>query len=288
MKSEQKLCSGRDGYCQYAQSPVGDDQGGLLEILAVGRDVTDHKKAEALPEADFRRKQALIERIERLRRLTIEKTLVEDAGRRAIARDLQEGPGQLLQLLESKLAALLDSLPAASAKLVWELEFLLADARRQVRSISRQLNPPVVNKPDLYQLLCRLAEEMEAQYGFQVELDCDSLSLCLLPDQVRLFFHSARELLIHVARYSGSTQARLKLAQTAEQVILWVEDVGGCLANAPATSGHPWEGGLASIRDNLASLGGKVELVITPGTGLRIALRMSLKHAAAQLPWQVS
>jgi PAS domain S-box-containing protein len=268
--------SGEARWVQFANRGFFNDAGQLIEIQSVGRDITERKQVEqALLEAHDQMERHVAERTEQLRRLGIEKALAEDGERQAIARDLHDGLGQLLHVAKIKLDAIGKHLPVGEAA-AEELASLLAEASRQVRSLTTQLSPPVLHKLGLLHALHWLGEELERLYGLKVEVNSVGAWPPLTPAQANILFRSVRELLINTAKHSGCKQARLAIIVTASQLILSVEDDGIGISNLPEILNTTQGFGLASIRERLTYLGGASEIVTTPGEGLRVTLRMPL------------
>lgn len=274
-------------WMQFANRGFFGDDGRLLEIQSVGRDITERKKAElALREAHLQMERRVVERTEQMRRLGIEKALAEERERQAVARDLHDGLGQLLHVAKIRLDALLEAYPNA-ADAGHKLDALLAEASRQVRSLTAQLSPPVLAKLGLSPALRWLGEEMERSYGLNVEVNCSGPAPVLAPAQANILFRSARELLINTAKHSGCKQARLKLTQTAEFLRLSVEDDGVGLANVSDAWNQTQGFGLASIRERLTYLGGQSEIFSAAGTGFRVVLQMPMAPSASHLPEKI-
>lgn len=282
---ENRVYSGSGEVCwiQFVNRGFFDDSGRLLEIQSVGRDVTERKNAElALHEANALMEKHVIERTEQLRRLTIERALAEDSERQSIARDLHDGLGQLLHVVKIKLDALLEHVPGGAADVGLELNSLLANASRQVRSITTQLSPPVLSKLGLSHALSWLGEEMLRHYGLRVEVSCTGSSGPLAAAQASILFRCARELLINAAKHSKSKQARVALMQTAEHLSLTVEDDGTGIADMANALSQTQGFGLASIRERLTYLGGKTEILNALGAGLRVTLLLPLAQSPSR------
>ncbi|MBS1160155.1 MAG: sensor signal transduction histidine kinase [Proteobacteria bacterium] len=272
--------SGDIHWMQFINRGFFDADGRLIEIQAVGRDITERKNAEAaLRQAHAQLEQRVVERTEQLRHLAIQTTLAEERERQAIARDLHDGLGQLLHVAKIKFDLLLQQLPAADSASGTELDALLADASRMVRSLTTQLSPPVLSKLGLTHALHWLGEEMDRHYGLRVDIDSPPSLPPLAPEQASILFRSARELLINVAKHSGSEQARLVLTVLGEQLVLSVDDAGRGIDNVAEALTKTQGFGLASIRERLTYLGGASEITSATGAGLRVTLRMPLTAA---------
>ena len=263
--------TGQVYWMQFINRGFFDPSGRLLEIQSVGRDITDRRKAEsALLEAHAQMERRVVERTEQLRRLSIEKALAEDAERQAIARDLHDGLGQLLHVAKIRLETL------AESPVTGELAALLAEASRQVRSLTSQLSPPVLQKLGLLHALRWLGGEMSRLYGLHVEISCNSPCPELSRAQASILFRSTRELLINAAKHSGSKDIHLTVTVMPAQLLLSVEDTGVGIADLNDTLSHSQGFGLSSIRERLAYLGGHTEFSGAPGKGLCVTLTMPL------------
>jgi PAS domain S-box-containing protein len=258
---------------QFINRGLFDSSGELIEIQTVGRDITVRKNAEAaLQEAHEKLEQRVRERTEDLRRLAVETTLTEERERQAIAQDLHDDLGQTLHVARIKLDALGKQLPDSLTGAIQELNTLVADASRMIRSLTSQLSPPVLKKLGLVPALHWLAEEMAQQYGLQVAIAHDDIQPMLSPAQSAILFRSARELLINVVKHSGTHSAWLKLNQNGANLILSVEDAGIGISDYAKTTDQTRGFGLASIRERLEFLGGKVDFATPEHGGLRVTL----------------
>ena len=149
-------------WMQFVNRGFYGPDGQLLEVQSIGRDITDRKNAEgALRRTHEEMEQRVVERTEQLRNLAIEATLSEERERLAIARDLHDELGQLLHVAKIKLDTLAKSLSPEQRESVVELDALLADASRQVRSLTSQLTPHVLRNLGLPAALRWLCGEMQ-------------------------------------------------------------------------------------------------------------------------------
>jgi PAS domain S-box-containing protein len=254
-----------------------DAVGNLREVQSIGRDITARKNAEeALQQAHDALEQRVVERTEELRSLAIEATLSEERERLGIARDLHDELGQLLHIAKFKLDTLARAVPADCQAQVGELNSLLADASRQVRSLTSQLSPQVLRNLGLSAALRWLGEEMGRLYGLAV--DCrgaDLAQTCQLSEvQQTILFRAARELLINVHKHAGTSAASLVMAYADDVVSIEVADCGVGMASAADALCRNDTFGLLSIRERILYLGGSTEITTAPGRGMRVVIRM--------------
>ncbi|MCB4359042.1 PAS domain-containing sensor histidine kinase [Quatrionicoccus australiensis] len=271
-------------WMQFVNRGFYAPDGQLLEVQSIGRDITDRKNAEnALRRTHDEMEQRVVERTEQLRNLAIEATLSEERERLAIARDLHDELGQLLHVAKIKLDTLGKSLPAEQRGAVRELDTLLADASRQVRSLTSQLTPHVLRNLGLPAALRWLCGEMQTHYGLELECDVDDLpaDIALSPAQESILFRGVRELLFNVFKHAGSPCARVSLSCVAAELCIVVEDKGVGMAVVAADERSAGSGfGLLSIRERLAYLGGSMVMDSGSSAGLKVLLRMPLLASA--------
>ncbi|WP_306604090.1 PAS domain S-box protein [Azonexus sp.] len=269
--------SGEVHWMQFVNRGFFDEQGQLVEIQSVGRDVCKRKKAEAaLHEAHEKLEQRVVERTSQLRRLVVDSTLAEERERQALARDLHDGLGQLLHVIRLKVDALETSLSPTAQAGIAELQTLLTDGSRQVRSLTTQLSPPVLRKLGLTAALHWLCDEMTNQYGLQVDFEHDEDIPAVNPVIAEILFRAARELLINVARHAGTRWASLKFVHYENQLWLSVLD-NGIGTDKLNESLEQTDGfGLASLRERIAYIGGNTKINAAPNQGLYVIINLPL------------
>jgi CheY-like chemotaxis protein/anti-sigma regulatory factor (Ser/Thr protein kinase) len=105
--------------------------------------------------------------------------------------------------------------------------------------------------------------------------------LKLPEEQALLLFQSVRELLINVAKHSGTHKATVSLAQRDGALRLEVRDQGkGFDIGAKDGSANGSHFGLFSIRERMQALGGSFDLESTPEKGTRATLVLPLDDNA--------
>jgi signal transduction histidine kinase len=254
-----------------------DEQDHLTEVQSIGGNLCNCKKTEAaLHAAHEKLEQRVIERTSQLRRLVVDSTLAEERERQALARDLHDGLGQLLHVIRLKVDALKTGLsPTAQAEIA-ELQTLLTDGSRQVRSLTTQLSPPVLRKLGLTAALRWLCDEMTNQYGLQVDFEHDENIPAVNPVIAEILFRAARELLINVARHAGTRWASLKFVHHENQLWLSVLDNGIGIDKLTDSLEQTDGFGLASLRERIAYIGGNTKINAAPNRGLYVIINLPL------------
>lgn len=268
--------SGRMYWMQFVYRGFFDARERLIEIQSVGRDVSERKQVET---ALLETHRELERRIEQLSHLAMETTLAEERERQVVAHDLHDSVGQILHVVRLKVDALAKRVPASLGEAVAELNGLVADASRQVRSLTAQLSPPVLKDLGLVPALYWLAEEMERMYGLEVVVEETGRPAFLPAAHSAILFRTVRELLINVAKHAKTPMAQVLVGCAAGELRLRVSDAGAGIANIDrALAARHQDGGvgLASVRERINALGGAMEIETRLGQGTRISMTMPL------------
>ena len=276
--------SGELRWMQFVNRGFFDADGLLVEIQAVGRDITEHKNAQlALVEAHEQMERRVIERTEQLRQLAVQTTLAEERERQAIARDLHDDLGQILHVAKIKLDSLAKNLCCDAPPQVAELDRLISDASRLIRSLTAQLSPPVLRELGLGPALVWLCEELERNYGLVVETRIGQIEPALSETESAILFRAARELLINVAKHADSDMAKLELFCSDNSLLLVVEDDGIGIGDIAQAFVGQQGVGLSNVRERIIFIGGSMTLDSKQEGGTRVVLSMPLRPAHGEI-----
>lgn len=222
------------------------------------------------------------ERTSQLRRVALEATMAEERERHAIARDLHDDLGQMLHVAGIKLGQLAKPLAeGARLALTAELNDIVADASRMVRSLTSQLSPPTLVELGLLPALSWLADEMSRAYGLKVTVRADGGTVPQLDHaQAAILFRAVRELLINVSKHAATDAATVAVRGGGGKLVLAVADEGAGMADWRTALPEGKGFGLASIRERIAFLGGSMDIRTTPERGTTVTLEMPLSRPA--------
>jgi signal transduction histidine kinase len=197
----------------------------------------------------------------------------QDEERRRIARDLHDSTGQNLIAATLITGRLEPMLPASAAPVLRQLEDVLQQSIREVRTVSYLLHPPLLDEAGLGLALRNFVEGYTERSGIAVTFDI-AQDVGRLPSEVELvLFRLVQEALTNVSRHSGSRTARIRLERrstaSGRDVVLTIEDRGKGMPHAGRLHGiaglararSSVQGvGLASMRERLHQIGGRLEI----------------------------
>ena len=130
--------------------------------------------------------------------MAVELSLAEEQERRRIASELHDHIGQQLLLTRIKLGSLASRLEGSEAEETYpDIQELLGQTIDDVRSLTQQLNPPLLSSVGLEAALDWLARRMERDYSVRVHFSDDGRRKPLCAELRTVLYQSARELLIN-------------------------------------------------------------------------------------------
>jgi signal transduction histidine kinase len=219
-----------------------------------------------------------VEQAQKLRLLSAELSLAEEAERRRIAEMLHEDLQQLLVAARMQLAALCRTQDAAQREAIArEIAEVLERSFKLTRSLSVELAPPVLYEHGLAAALEWLAAETRKNYNVEVIIEADSLANPKAAD-VRIFlFRAVRELLLNSLKHAGGSALHITMQhRRPDQIRIIVADDGpgfdpNSLDNKRTDSQTV---GLLNIRERVSNFGGEFHINSGAKRGTRITLSL--------------
>jgi len=261
-------------------TPMVDE--GLLYATAI--DITERKQAdERFRKLQEDSAQELAENERKLQALTNRLVLAEENERRRIARGLHDDVGQSLLAAKMATEELEDSLTGDGRSLAVEVRQLLEHAIRSTRSLTFDLASEVLYDVGLGAALQSVCERAEQQSGIRFQSP-ESLKGNPIPEAARfILYRVGSELIQNIVRHSGARTAQLSLTLNRGVVRLTVQDDGCGFDAVTQRQCRSIETGfgLFSIDQQLGPIGGKLEIVSTPGSGTQAVVIFPLPTEAA-------
>lgn len=144
---------------------------------------------------------------------------------------------------------------------------ILERSLKRVRESLADMRPAAIGPDGLVHDLRRQAEEFTRVYGIRIELSSNGAEDLLSQQQREVVALVVHEALTNVRRHSGSSIVRVKLGFAAHPFLIEVSDEGRGFGSVPA-GGY----GLMGMRERAAGIGGRLEVVSTPGRGTTVFL----------------
>jgi signal transduction histidine kinase len=233
---------------------------------------------ETLEQRVAKRTAEAVQQAQKLRLLSAQLSLAEEAERRRIGEMLHEDLQQLLVAARMQLAALCRTQDTARREpIAREIADLLERSFQLTRSLSVELAPPVLHEHGLAAALEWLSAETRKNYNIEVTAEADCSANPKAAD-VRIFlFRAVRELLLNSAKHAGGSAVHITMQhRRPDKVRIVVADDGpGFDPNSlddKRTSSQTV--GLLNIRERVSSFGGEFHINSGPNRGTRITLSL--------------
>ena len=205
-------------------------------------------------------RRAIAEKEAARTRLLAQLINAQEEERRRIARELHDGTGQALTslMVGMKLLNQLEGREAIAQK-VAELRRVASEALDDVRLLSRQLRPSILDDLGLAAALERYADEFRRYYpGLSVDLHCQ-LPHRLSPPVETTLYRIVQEAMTNAARHSRATTLSVVLTSRNGRVQVIVED-NGCGFDPEAARRAETSVGLHSMTERADLLGGNLQI----------------------------
>ena len=189
-------------------------------------------------------------------------TLEKEAKR--IAHALHDQAGQLLASVYLALADLPPHLPPQERSRVEKVNWLLRRMESELRNLSHELRPTVLDRLGLRPALQFLAENVARRAGILVRIEGKDPGR--LPPVVEItLYRIAQEALNNVVRHAAASGVSIELEIDARRIACTVRDNGAgfSIETPQGASGL----GLLLMRERLNALGGSLRLRSAPGCG---------------------
>jgi NarL family two-component system sensor histidine kinase LiaS len=258
---------------------IGAGLGGLLARRLTGRLQRLIAAADTWATGDFRRQvdeshadeigqvarrfNRMAQQLQRLVDARQELAMLEERNR--LARDLHDAVKQHLFAAAMQIAAARARLGPHAADAEPHLttaEQLAHTARQELATILEELRPVPLSQHNLAEALQNYAASWSRQAGITGTVQIETIAV--LPSLVEeTLFRVVQEALANVARHSAAQTVTITLRTTTAGIELTVCDDGCGFDGARTTNGM----GLASMRERLAALDGRLEVTSAPGQG---------------------
>ena len=200
-----------------------------------------------------------------------------EAESRRIAHALHDEAGPLLVAAHMALADLERRAPATSSAAVDTVRARLDDLEDQLRRLSHELRPSVLDDLGLVPALRFLAEGVALRTGLRIEVVGDTTGRLPLPVETALY-RIAQEAMLNAGKHARASRATVRLAQEPRRVECTVVDDGIGFAAGGDGARIPGRGlGLLGIRRRLEALGGTLRIRPASGGGTELHVSVPLE-----------
>jgi signal transduction histidine kinase len=206
---------------------------------------------------------------------------VQEAERRALARELHDEFGQLLTGLRLLLAPGRARTGIAAATDAERALGLVDELLARVRGLSLDLRPAALDQLGLLPALLTLFERYTDRTGVRVEFRHEGIEGRLDPGIETTAYRIVQEALTNVARHAGVDAATVRVRAADGVLGLQVADRGRGF-DPGASPSRSRSGGLDGMRERARLAGGRLTIESRPGGGARLTAELPLPDRPAE------
>jgi signal transduction histidine kinase len=194
-----------------------------------------------------------------------------------IAHALHDEAGQLLVAVYIALEEMSWKHPRAKAQ-IGKVKDLLDKIEEQLRHLSHELRPAVLDDLGLVPALHYLAEGIQQRAGLLVTIESPRWDRCPASTESALY-RVVQEALNNISRHARATRVWVTLEREMQSIRCSVRDDGvGFDVRAVETRDGEHGFGLMGIRERVSMLGGSVEVNSGQGQGTEVVVRLPLEN----------
>jgi PAS domain S-box-containing protein len=251
---------------QWVDVQIRDECGTVVEIQAIGHDVTAYRRVEG----ELRTSR------EQIRDLLARLMNAQEEERRRIARELHDDLSQRLAAYSINLTNIKreNAKNTALADQLEQLERQAMELGDAIRLLSHQLHPSVLDHLGLPAALRSFCNEFSYCSGLIFDLDIPDCPNAVTSECSLMFYRVAQEIIRNVARHAEATRVKVSLHRRDDHVRLFIEDNG---VGFEIEKIRPLcTLGLISIEERVRFLNGRLVLDTAPGRGTRVTVEIPL------------
>jgi PAS domain S-box-containing protein len=258
---------GRVACVEHRNHPVFDQDGRIVAIEGIGRDVT-----ESLTIRDH-----LLASEQQLRNLAARVQSARESERAHVARELHDELGQSLTGLKMDVIRhLRDLVPLRVAPaMIDRLQSMVGRievATETVRRIATALRPPALDHLGLGAAIELEGAALLQQTGIRCRVSGTLRTDGMTPEQMIAVFRIVQEALTNIVRHAQASAVRITMRRTSATVSVKVHDNGRGIA--PRALNDPASIGLIGMRERADLIGARLAITSQPvkGTAVLIAV----------------
>jgi signal transduction histidine kinase len=215
---------------------------------------------------------------------------IEEAGRKALVRDLHDVPTQTMSWVAMQLSVLPMIAARTPEKVKEETEAIRERALRaveEIRYVMFSLRPLSLETQGLGEALNQLAEKMIKTYKQDMKIEVDPAAESLLDkDQRGTLFYLIEEASNNARKHAEAPLIRIAVTHEGKEIVVRVMDNGKGFDTETESHKAQKRGsfGMVNMKDRAAIINGTYHIDSKPGQGTTITVRIPVGVEAAPAP----
>jgi PAS domain S-box-containing protein len=245
-------------------NPIETEEGTC--VLSSIVDITERQRAD----------QALRDSRQELRSLAARLINAQEEERKRISRELHDDLSQKLALLAFDAGSLVLAPPPSVEEMkepLRNLQTRVVQLSQDVRQISHQLHPTVLEDLGLTAALSELCEEFSAREGIEVLLEEEAVPKAMPVDIASCLYRISQEALHNVLKHAQASQVQLRVSGGTEGIHLYIRDNGVGFNSEAFRPGL----GIVSMKERVRLVQGEFSIHSQAGRGTEVRVFVPLR-----------
>lgn len=194
-----------------------------------------------------------------------------------IARAVHDEAGQLLVAVYLALADAARDLPPPACDRLQRVTGLLDEIEKQLRRLSHELRPTVLDDLGLAPAIRFLADGVSKRTGLVIPV-ISGLQQRLNKNVEIAVYRIVQEALTNAAKHSGARMVKIQLERVGRILRCAIVDDGAGFDVSEVLGAQPRKGlGLLGVQERLNAVAGTLQIRSSPGKGTELLIRLPLK-----------
>jgi signal transduction histidine kinase len=246
-------------------APLRDKHGNIVKWFGSSIDIEDRKQAE----------KDLEEANRQLKTLSRRRVKVQEEERRHLARELHDEIGQALTAAKINLQSVIGNGGSGNLARLRETTAILERLLGQVRQISLNLRPSMLDDLGLVPALRSLVDEQGRHASIQIHFSAKDIPENLDPEIQTTFFRIVQEAITNAVRHSSATRIDVDLGRENGNLRLQVHD-NGTGFEVESVQARTNRLGLLGIKERAVLLNGRARISSSPNKGTTVDVSLPL------------
>ncbi|RYE21210.1 MAG: PAS domain-containing sensor histidine kinase, partial [Sphingobacteriales bacterium] len=207
-------------------------------------------------------------------------TQIQEQERMQIGMDLHDNVNQLLSASSIYLGILRNKLDdrITAIEMIDSVKTFILDANNEIRSLSHQLAPALDGNATLANKIEGLVASIHPEkHNMEISINIEEDDIIAYSNEIQTsIYRIVQEQLNNIYKYARATNVGLKIRKEDSNVILLIKDNGIGFDTFRKKEGI----GLENIHRRAVALGGKAEVLSSPGNGCEIMVSIPLAKKA--------
>jgi len=195
----------------------------------------------------------------------------QEIERQRLSRDLHDSLGQSILAVKIKLEQAKNASAEKNQQIIFETRELLKNTIQEIRNISNNLMPPVLEAFGIEHGLKNLCKDTTENTGIKISFTTENIPVSLDPRLQIYLYRISQEAINNITKHSSATLASVKISFCRDCISLNIADNGkGFEVQKNTGNGN----GIMNMKERVQLLRGECKILSSPGKGTRINIEI--------------